>query len=99
MNRAPKEHKNQVFPEVCSLVCKWPVSEKVNWGQTNIYPGLLKSQERKDALGVGENWVCGDQGRFYWATLNISQNKPRIWADKSLSLALWVPILPEAQGA
>lgn len=42
---------------------------------------------------------CGDQGRFYWAMLNLSQNKPRIRADKSLSLALLVPVLPEAQGA
>lgn len=49
--------------------------------------------------GVWRRIGCGDQGRFYWATLNISQNKPRIWADKSLSLALWVPTLPEAQGA
>lgn len=58
MKRAPS-NKNQVFTEVAYLVCKWLVSEKVSWGQINICPGLLKSQERKDTLGVGENWVWG----------------------------------------
>lgn len=75
--KAPKEHKNQVFPELGFSVCKWPVREKVSWGQINIYPGLLKCQEGKDGcMGCGGELGVGIREGFIGRHLTLVRTNP-----------------------